>query len=455
MTIKNEDDRAGNNNETNLDKDEEMIRALIALSKSTIPKALECPKPMQEITKLDLFQVNLSSLPSSLPAYLPNLSILFCMKNNFTEVPEVIGQCPKLQMFSFKSNKITHIHPEALQSQARWIILTDNQIKFIPSTIGRCSNLQKCMLSGNLLEKVPSEITNCHNLELIRLASNHLKEPPMELLQLPNLSWVAFSSNPFLTDPEDYDDSGNEEIHLKVFQDDHLDDASKGIELGKGASGITRQYTLGINEKGTEDKIQIPVAVKEYYSNITSDGNPQEERKVAMIASSLGCKSLVNVFGKTQKSNLIMELLKDYSVLAGPPSLESCSRDVYDEGIIVSDERAIALVGHLLQALTKLHEAGICHGDFYGHNILISNTDENHAWLTDFGAAFIYDVKSDYGELIESAERRAFSYLVSEVQNLVRSDNLPLKESLGDFARLCKEQTFTELRNTWSTLKMQ
>jgi len=306
------------------------------------------------------------------------------------------------------------------------------------------------MLSGNLLEELPSEISKCHSLELIQLASNRLKEPPMDLLMLPNLSWVALSSNPFL----DYDDSVNEEMHLKVFNDENLEDASKGIEMGRGASGITRQYTLGIYENETEDEIQVPVAVKEYYSSITSDGNPQEERKVAMIASSLGCNSLVKVFGRTKKGNLIMELLKDYSVLAGPPNLESCSRDVYDEETSVSDERAIALVGHLLYALTKLHEVGICHGDFYGHNILTSNVDENHAWLTDFGAAFTYDVKSDYGKLIEGAERRAFSHLVREVQNLVRSDNLSLKESLGDFARLCKEQTFTELHESWLKFKI-
>jgi len=373
------------------------------------------------------------------------------MKNKFTEVPEVIGQCPKLQMISFKSNKITQIHPEALQPQMRWLILTDNQIKSIPTTIGRCSNLQKCMLSGNLLEELPSEISKCHSLELIRLASNRLKKPPMELLKLPKLSWVAFSSNPFLIDEGNA--SGMEEMHLKVFDDENLDDASKGIELGKGASGITRQYTLGIKDNGIKEETQVDVAVKEYYSSITSDGNPQEERKVAMIASSLGCTSLVKVFGRTKNGNLIMELLKDYNVLAGPPSLESCSRDVYEEGMKISNERAVALVGHLLQALTKLHEVGICHGDFYGHNILTSTADENHAWLTDFGAAFIYDVKSNYGKLIEGAERRAFSHLVSEVRD-VMAENSSFKDRLGEFAHLCHEQTFSELHETWLTYKM-
>jgi len=50
------------------------------------------------LTKLDLPGCELSSLPSSLPEALPNLSILFLSNNKFAEVPVVIGQCPKLQL---------------------------------------------------------------------------------------------------------------------------------------------------------------------------------------------------------------------------------------------------------------------------------------------------------------------------------------------------------------------
>jgi len=52
-----------------------------------------------------------------------------------------------------------------------------------------------------------------------------------------------------------------------------------------------------------------------------------------------------------------------------------------------SEKRAPAIVDHLLYALMKLQKQGICHGDFYGHNILISYKDEEKLWLTDMGAA--------------------------------------------------------------------
>jgi hypothetical protein len=455
---------------------EEELQEFLSLAAKKSPLAVISLNPIHtlpvltEITKLDLFNTNISSLPSNLPTYLPNLSVLFCMKNKFTTVPAVIGQCPKLQMVSFKSNNIREIHPDALNSQLRWLILTDNQLTSIPSTIGKCIHLQKCMLSGNCLESLPLEIANCHNLELIRLASNRLKEPPMSLLNLPKLSWVAFSGNPFLF--QHCGSSGAQvqkttwekhSVPLKEFSHEELDDPSKGIELGMGASGITRKYTLKTlkcNFDNVDDdenvKESVDVAVKEYYSTMTSDGNPQEERKISMIASSLGCQSLIKVLGQTKKGSLVMELLTDYKVLAGPPSMETCSRDVYDEGMKISVKRAASMVEHLLYALMKLHEQGICHGDFYGHNILISNVYEDRVWLTDFGAAFLYDEKSQYGKLVEAIERRAFGHLIREICDLVESDGDDgnFRRNLEDLATLCAQKTFHQLyHDVWTTCK--
>lgn len=398
--------------------------------------------PWTNIFKLDLYGAALSSLPHSLPNVLPNLSIFFCMKNKFTIMPAVIGQCRQLQMVSFKSNRITYIEPEALAPQMRWLILTDNQIESIPSTIGNCCNLQKFMLSGNRLRHIPVEIASCHALELIRLSSNLLEEPPMTLLQLSNLSWIALSDNPFLSKC-----ASNFDLELELYLQESLDDPSIGEELGRGASGVTRKYSLATGGEASGRQ----VAVKEYYATITSDGNPKEERKVSLVASSLGSDAFVKVLGTTMKGNLVMELLSDYMVFAGPPSMESCSRDVYDESMCVSLKRAVAIVDHMLFALMNLHNKGICHGDFYGHNILISTTDEDKAWLTDFGAAFFYHKDSEYGELIERIERRAFKHLVEEVFSVLKDDvTVQSKELFSTFIKCIDEQSFVKLYQTWS-----
>lgn len=56
------------------------------------------PATFVNIIKLNLPECGLSSLPTNLGKWLPNLSILFCPKNNFQELPSVIGSCPNLQV---------------------------------------------------------------------------------------------------------------------------------------------------------------------------------------------------------------------------------------------------------------------------------------------------------------------------------------------------------------------
>jgi Leucine-rich repeat (LRR) protein len=50
------------------------------------------------LTKLNLPNCGLSTLPVNLSDLLPNLSILFAPKNHFEELPEVIGKCSNLQV---------------------------------------------------------------------------------------------------------------------------------------------------------------------------------------------------------------------------------------------------------------------------------------------------------------------------------------------------------------------
>ena len=142
------------------------------LEKSGLSEAID----FSTLTQLNLPNCNLSSLPSELPELVPNLSILFCPNNRFEELPDVVGQCPNLQMVSFKENGMKGIHRDALQPQLRWLILTGNSIETIPETIGRCTKLQKLMLSGNSLKVLPDSIQHLTNLELIRLACNDLQE---------------------------------------------------------------------------------------------------------------------------------------------------------------------------------------------------------------------------------------------------------------------------------------
>lgn len=84
------------------------------------------PSIFDSITKLNLPDCGLSSLPASLSIWLPNLSILFCPKNKFEELPAAIGSCPKLQVnhdclsiIRVKSSLLTHILSDGVV-QVQW-----------------------------------------------------------------------------------------------------------------------------------------------------------------------------------------------------------------------------------------------------------------------------------------------------------------------------------------------
>jgi hypothetical protein len=67
---------------------------------------------------LDLSGNAFSALPDDF-ARLHKLRIFFASNNRFTEVPEVLGQCPALSMVGFKANLIRHLSGQALPAQLR------------------------------------------------------------------------------------------------------------------------------------------------------------------------------------------------------------------------------------------------------------------------------------------------------------------------------------------------
>jgi hypothetical protein len=277
-----------------------IIRSLLIAT----PQAINSSLDLSSITKLDLSGRKLSSLPDGLAVHLPNLSILFCSDNNFTELPAVIGQCEHLQMVAFRGNGMTSIHPDALQPQLRWLILTDNHIASLPNTVGQCNKLQKLMLSGNQLSTLPLSMENCTALELVRLASNCLIEPPWCLLKLPKLAWIGLSDNPFLPSLHDNDVDDNPMTELPQFTDwdittdeEYATVLANSPILGQGAGGITRKVTCYRNSIDVVGNVvavkcaPAPVVVSSATGSngrrMTSDGSPQMERRInALVGQS-------------------------------------------------------------------------------------------------------------------------------------------------------------------------
>jgi len=361
---------------------------------------------------LDLSGNALTNLPEDF-AQLHRLQVLFCAGNRFTELPVVLGQCQSLSMVGFRTNQISTILGAALPPKLRWLILTGNQIASLPSEIGGCFELQKVALSGNLLSTLPVEMAKCTKLELLRIGANRFEVLPEWLLSMPRLSWLGYSGNPVCAAAEAR--SLSQQVTLTQTPWASLQLKQK---LGEGASGVIYQAALADNSR--------EVAVKVFKGALTSDGLPHSE--IAAYVSAGSHPYLINLLGKVTDhpegtQALIMQLIDpSYRNLAAPPSLQSCTRDVYASDLRFSLHDALHLVCGVASLARQLHSRGLTHGDLYAHNTLIG--DDGHAVLGDFGAAAFYD-QTDLvvAQALEKIEVRAFGCLFEELLERVDRDS--------------------------------
>lgn len=369
----------------------------------------EFPRALFELADtleiLDLSGNALTSLPGDLMR-LNRLRILFCSNNQFTELPEVLGRCPQLSMVGFKSNQIRTVSEKALPIQLRWLILTDNRIEELPAAIGNCARLQKLMLSGNRLRTLPPELSRCSHLELLRIAANQLTELPTYLMTMPRLSWLAYAGNPFCAKLETFAQiaAPAPTIPWNQLRIQH--------QLGEGASGVIHRA------EHCHDEQVRQVAVKLFKGDVTSDGLPRSEMNACIAAGRH--PGLIPVLGRIAHhpagtNGLVMSLVDTrFRDLAGPPSLDSCTRDVYAHGASF-DLATVTRIAHgVASAARHLHQQGILHGDLYAHNIL--HNEQGHALLGDFGAASFYPPTLELLSTgLQQLEVRAFGCLLEEL----------------------------------------
>lgn len=370
---------------------------------------------------LDLSGNALTTLPDDLPR-LSKLRIFFASDNPFTELPEVLGQCLQLSMVGFKANRIRKVSGRSLPPQLRWLILTDNELEALPAEIGACAQLQKLMLAGNRLKTLPEELAACSRLELLRLAANQLSVLPAWLWRLPRLSWLAYAGNPVSDAWETaaLTDTPIADIRWEALKLEQ--------QLGEGASGVIHRAVL--LEPGGE--APQPVAVKLFKGAVTSDGLPDCE--MAACISAGDHPNLIPVIGKVKghpadAHGLVMELIDpEFRNLAGPPSLASCTRDIYDAGTRFDLASALRIAHGIASAACHLHRRGVMHGDLYAHNIL--HCGKGRALLGDFGAASFYAVDDpELGAALERLEVRAYGCLLEEL--IERCDGLEVEPAIA------------------------
>ncbi|ARP37983.1 leucine-rich repeat-containing protein kinase family protein [Vibrio syngnathi] len=373
----------------------------LKLSESLTEFPLEIIELADSLEILDLSGNQLSDLPVEL-SQLTNLRIIFASNNLFTHLPDVLGSLPNLEMVGFKSNHIKTVSEQSLPAQLRWLILTDNAIEVLPHSLGERPRLQKLALAGNKIRVLPESMENLSNLELVRLSANQLTEFPEFLIKLPKLAWLAFAGNPFCKHPSSLDS-----VPAASSQCYSLNQV-----LGQGASGVISHA----NWLNRDFDFPQEVAVKVFKGEVTSDGYPHDELEACLQAGQHN--NLVKSIAQVDEQDylaLVMELIpSSYYNLGLPPTLESCTRDTFNEGFELSIAQINSITAQMIDVFEHLHANKVCHGDLYAHNTLVN--EQGQMIFGDFGAATIYGyLTEEQQQGIRRIEARALKYFIEDL----------------------------------------
>jgi hypothetical protein len=372
---------------------------------------------------LNLSGNRLSTLPHDLPR-LHRLKVIFCSNNPFTHLPEVLGDCAGLQVVGFKACKITDVPGPALPPLLRWLILTDNAVTILPREAGERPALQKLMLAGNQLRGLPAGLANAHRLELLRLSANQFAQLPGWLTELPRLGWLALAGNPL----------GWHRAEPALLG--RLPWAQLRVDgvLGEGASG----HIYRVQREGSTEAL----ALKLFKGLVTSDGLPEHELAACLAAGQHAalCTPSAQLSDHPQGTRgLLLPLIPPhYANLAGPPSLDTCTRDVYAPGLRIPMPAVLRLAKDMADAVAHLHRQGVMHGDLYAHNILWDPAT-GQGLLSDFGAGTLLPVdQPGVSRALQALEVRAFGCLLEELVAHAQQADSGHAGALTDVAALAR-----------------
>ncbi|WP_316801549.1 protein kinase [Pedobacter frigidisoli] len=380
----------------------------LKLSEGLTEFPLEIFSLAETLEYLDLSGNQLCRLPDDF-GRLSKLRVFFASDNLFTSLPDVLSDCPVLSIAGFKSNQIEHIGPAAINANLKWLILTNNRITDLPSSIGDCVHLQKLMLAGNQLTALPESLVNCRNLALLRISANRLDHLPQWLISMPGLAWLAFSGNEIQQNATDFPDLATIDVEQITLMN----------MLGEGASGTIYRASLLV-----ADLLQ-DAAVKIFKGNVTSDGYPQDEMRAYIAAGAH--PAIVKLLGKIHfshedRNGVVMELIpQEFFNLGRPPSLDSCTRDIFEDEVTLSAQQLLEIAKRIADVGLHLHSKGIIHGDLYAHNILVDPSGKT--LFGDFGAASFYNRSNDETAFsLERIEVKAYGYLLDDLLSITRDE---------------------------------
>ncbi|KAI9310979.1 hypothetical protein BX666DRAFT_2032469 [Dichotomocladium elegans] len=126
------------------------------------------------------------------------------------------------------------------------LILDNNQLNLIPSSIGALRKLTKLSVQSNLLDSLPSEISKLGELKTLQVQNNNLSQLPKQIWLCASLQVLNCSSNLLETFPQPFSPQG---VQLPMSPQNEIPPTLAGSESVNGGTGnhVDLPRSLGIH----------------------------------------------------------------------------------------------------------------------------------------------------------------------------------------------------------------
>ncbi|XP_035712559.1 uncharacterized protein LOC110843518 isoform X1 [Folsomia candida] len=143
---------------------------------------------------------NLKDIPNSLLEHGTHIKEIYLKRNSLTSLPTDIGKLVNLTNLYLIGNQITEISEIGkLCNSLKVVDLSQNLLQFIPSSVASLSKLEQLVLTQNRLTCLPNELGRLKSLKFLELSGNMISHLPSQMFQgLEALEEFGIDGNPIL-----------------------------------------------------------------------------------------------------------------------------------------------------------------------------------------------------------------------------------------------------------------
>ncbi|KAJ3605624.1 hypothetical protein NHX12_027669 [Muraenolepis orangiensis] len=379
------------------------------------------PKSMHKLTQLERLDLGSNEF-TEVPEVLEQLSgirELWMDCNRLTFLPGMLGMLKQLAYLDVSKNNLEMVDEQICGCSLKKLTalkVDENQLMYLPDSIGGLTSLDELDCSFNEIEALPSTIGNCVNVRTFAADHNFLSQLPQEMGNWKNITVLFLHSNKLECLPEEM---GNMQ-RLRVV---NLSD-NKLKNLPYSFTKLSQMTAMWLSEN--QSKPLIPLQKEEdpetHKTVLTNYMFPQQTRAEEYVPNSDSESFNPSLWEeqRKQRAQVAFECDEDKDERETPPregNLKRYPTPYPDE--LKNMVKTAQSVAHRLKEDESATESGRTH-------------ERNHIGIQDVGVKVIEAPKSNGEDSSESFSSQKTPFRSSDTSVMRHEDTLEDSEDLSD-----------------------